>query len=154
VDDAVMDETPPRRPDNAIVLTGRAWVRPDDVDLSFSRSGGPGGQHVNKVNTRATLHVLVEAIEGLPSDARERLRRLAGQRLTNDDAIVLHSEATRSQRRNRDDVIDRLRDLVREAAQRPKIRRASRPSRARIERRSREKKQRGERERDRRPPDW
>ena len=117
-------------------------------------ASGPGGQHVNKVSTRATLRIAVESIHGLPTDARNRLRDLAGGRLTTDDVILLHADTTRSQRRNKDEALERLRDLVRRAAIRPRIRRTRKPSRAMIERRLNEKNQHAQKKRDRRRPDW
>lgn len=152
-DDADMSERQ-GIPENAIVLTGRAWVRPEDLVITFSRASGPGGQHVNKVSTRATLRIAVDAVEGLSTHARDRLRDLAGGRLNQDDTIMLHADSSRSQRRNREEVLERLRDLVRKAAIRPKVRRTRKPSRAMIERRLNQKKQRADRKRDRKRPDW
>jgi ribosome-associated protein len=141
-------------PENAIVLTRRAWVDPGDLEVTFSRSSGPGGQHVNKVSTRTTIRVAVGAIEGLDDGARRRLRDLAGSRLTQDDVIIINADSTRSQKRNREEAFERLADLVRRAMIRPLTRRATKPSRAMIERRITAKKQQGEKKRRRQGRDW
>ncbi|MEM7229638.1 MAG: aminoacyl-tRNA hydrolase, partial [Planctomycetota bacterium] len=106
-----------------------------------------------KVSTRATLRVPVDVIQGMDHHARRRLRDLAGHRLTSDDDIVIHADTTRSQRRNREEAIERLRDLVRRALIRPKPRIRTKPSKAMIERRIQAKKRRGERKRNR-GKDW
>lgn len=116
-----------------------------------TRSSGPGGQHVNKTSTRVELRV---ALADLPIDDRAmgRLRRLAGSRVTSDDELILASEETRSQRRNREDALERLRELVGRALVPPKRRVATRPSRGSVERRLAAKRERGEKKRLRRPP--
>jgi ribosome-associated protein len=120
---------------------------------SFSRSGGPGGQAVNKLNTRAELRISLSAIRGLSEHAAARLRKLAGARLNRRDEIVLHSDQSRSQRDNREACFDRLCALVRKALVQPKKRKKVKPTRAMIERRLQTKRKRGERKSLRRPPE-
>src|SRR5580693_6730877 len=93
----------PTPPSGAIQITPTIWVPESGVRIQFARSGGPGGQHVNKVNTKAELWVTVGSIIGLPPDAVGRLRRLAGRRFTAAGEIHLIAEASRSQETNRAD---------------------------------------------------
>jgi ribosome-associated protein len=92
----------------------------------------------------------MDAIKGLDDAARRRLRQLAGARLTNDDAIVIHAQNHRSQLDNRRACLERLRELVTEAAKKPKKRRKTRPSRAMIERRLSGKRKKSEKKQRRR----
>ena len=139
--------------DHDLQLAPGVWIAPGDVRVSFSRSSGPGGQAVNKLSTKAELRVSLDAIAGLTDDALLRLRRLAGQRLTDEDEIVIQADTNRSQRRNRDEAIDRFRQLVLRAATPPKRRKKTRPSRAVIERRLQAKREQSERKKRRKPPD-
>lgn len=143
-------ETNPAPDEPGIIqLTDRASVREVDATFTFARSGGPGGQSVNKLNSRAQLRVPVSAIIGLDEQATVRLRRLAGQRLTAADELLISSDRHRSQLDNRRDCWARLADLVAEAERIPKRRRKTRPSRAIIERRLEAKRQRSSRKRSR-----
>ena len=122
-----------------------ARVAESAVRVQTSRSGGPGGQSVNKLASAVEIWVPVTAIEGLDEHAQARLRALAGvARLTKDDEVHLRAEDTRSQRDNRTIVLDRLAELVGRALVRPKRRKKTRPSRASKQRRIDAKKQRGE----------
>ena len=98
------------------------------LTFSNSRSGGPGGQHVNKTESKVELRVAMAAICGLSVRATERLVALAGERLTTDGELILVCEETRSQRQNRELVIERLIELVRDARAVPKVRRVSKPT--------------------------
>jgi ribosome-associated protein len=115
----------------------------DDLDISFVRASGPGGQNVNKLSTAAQLRYDTARL-ALPDDARERLVRLAGQRLTKDGIIVIHAQRFRTQERNRADATDRLVALLQEALQRPKPRRPTRPTLGSKKRRLEGKKRRGD----------
>ena len=120
---------------------------------SSSRSGGPGGQHVNKTESKVELRVAISAITGLPPRAVDRLVQLAGERLTADGELLLTCEETRSQRRNRELVLERLSELVREARAVPKVRRPTKPSWGSKQRRLGEKSARAETKRQRRVSD-
>ncbi|TVQ61551.1 MAG: aminoacyl-tRNA hydrolase [Phycisphaerales bacterium] len=118
-------------------------IAPDAVRFAFTRSTGPGGQNVNKRSTRAEMRIRLDDIP-LPPDARRRLVRLAGSRITDDGELILTNEETRSQRRNRDACLDTLRELVVRALVKPKPRKKTKPSKGSVRRRLEEKSQRSE----------
>jgi ribosome-associated protein len=134
-------------------LGGGTWVATEDLRFTFVRGRGPGGQAVNKLSTSARLLVAVRAIRGLPNDARGRLRRLAGRRLTGDDDLAFQSRAHRSQIGNRRACVERLRELVAKALVKPVVRKKKKVTRGMKEKRLREKKRQSEKK-DRRRRDF
>jgi ribosome-associated protein len=115
----------------------------NDLDISFVRASGPGGQNVNKLSTAAQLRFDTRRM-ALPADAQARLVILAGQRMTKDGVIVIHAQRFRTQERNRMDAIDRLVGMLREAMVRPTPRRPTRPTLGSKQRRLEGKKRRGD----------
>jgi ribosome-associated protein len=135
-------------------ITRGIAIDENDIEISFIRASGPGGQNVNKLSTAAQLRYDTRRLT-LAADVAVRLASLAGQRMTRDGVIVIHAQRFRTQERNRADAIDRLIELLRKAATRPTPRRATRPTRTARERRIAGKKQRGGVKRLRaRPADW
>jgi ribosome-associated protein len=126
-----------------IWITGRLAIDPDEIHESFVRAGGPGGQHVNTTSSAVQLRFDVRHSPSLPDDVRARLERLAGHRLTRDGVLVLQSQGQRSQKRNREEALERLVALVRAAARPPVKRKPTRPTKASKQRRLDSKKRHG-----------
>ncbi|TVV71113.1 alternative ribosome rescue aminoacyl-tRNA hydrolase ArfB [Sphingomonas solaris] len=114
----------------AIPVTRSISIDSDELDESFTRSSGPGGQHVNTTDSAVMLRFDVGRSPGLPDAVKHRLAVLAGSRLTREGVLVLRSEGSRSQLLNRQEVRDRLIELIREATFVPKKRRPTKPTRA------------------------
>ncbi len=106
-----------------------------EFDWSYARSGGPGGQNVNKVSSKAILRWTVASTTNLPPEVRDRLIALNRRRVTTAGDLILTSQRYRDQDRNRQDCLEKLAELVREAATLPKARRATRPTRGSKKRR-------------------
>ena len=113
-----------------IRITREISIGPDEIVMEFVRSPGPGGQNVNKVATTAQLRFDVAGSPSLPDEVKQRVGKLAGRRLTTDGVLVIQARRFRSQGRNRTDAVDRLVDLLRRAAARPKPRRKTKPTAA------------------------
>ena len=113
-----------------IRVTDRIAIDEREIEESFVRSSGPGGQNVNKLATAVQLRFDVRRSPSLPNDVSVRLQRLAGSRLTNDGVLIITAQRFRTQERNRADALERLVALIREAAVVPKKRRPTKPSKA------------------------
>ena len=111
-----------------IDITDAISIDQAELDISFIQASGPGGQNVNKVATAAQLRFDARNSLSLPNEVKVRLQALAGQRLTREGVIVMTGRQHRTQDRNRQDVIDRLLALIREACIRPVKRRPTKPS--------------------------
>ena len=111
-----------------IRVTHRISLDESELHEDFVRASGPGGQHVNKTSSAVQLRFDVRNSPNLPDDVRARLERLAGSRLTLDGVLILVADGYRSQLRNREDALERLIELIREAAVPPKPRRPTKPT--------------------------
>jgi ribosome-associated protein len=126
-----------------IRITPQISLDEREIEERFIRASGPGGQNVNKLATAVQLRFDVRHSPALPDEVRTRLAVLAGRRLTRDGVLVITAQRHRTQERNRSDALDRLIELVRQAAVRPTPRRPTRPPKAARERRIESKKRRG-----------
>jgi ribosome-associated protein len=118
-------------------------IADDELEWKFIRASGPGGQNVNKVSSAVQMRFNLPVNTSIPVAARNRLRRLAGQRLLDDGTILIAARSERSQDQNRRDAIERLAALIRAALIEPKIRRKTKPTKGSKERRIESKKRRG-----------
>ena len=133
-----------------IRITRNIAIDESEIEEEFVRASGPGVQNVNKVATAVMLRFNAAGSPSLPDDVRERLRRVAGKRMTRDGVIVIHARRYRTQERNRRDALDRLVTLIRRATERPKPRRRTKPTGASREKRLQTKRRRSEAKRRRR----
>jgi ribosome-associated protein len=127
-----------------LVVTPTLTIADDDLRFTFSRSSGPGGQNVNKVNSKATLHFSVRHSSGLPPGVRERFAQRFGSRLTNEGDVVITSQESRDQPKNIDSCLEKLRGMILEVLHPPKKRRATKPTKGSKRRRVEAKKRRSQ----------
>jgi ribosome-associated protein len=135
-------------------INDRISIPMDEFRFDYARSGGPGGQNVNKVATKATLRWSPAESPSLPDPVRRRLLRAISSRLTTEGELIISSQRTRDRLRNIDDCLDKLRDLVLEAATPPKPRIATRPTLGSKQRTTEAKKQRSQTKKLRKPPSF
>jgi ribosome-associated protein len=133
-----------------LVVNPRLEVPFDELHFTYARSSGPGGQNVNKVNTKAVLRWSVRHSPSLPEEIRSRLVAKIGSRLTLGGDLVITSQRFRDAGRNAADCLEKLRTLLAEAAIAPKQRKRTRPGKGAIRRRLADKRQQGEKKRGRR----
>jgi ribosome-associated protein len=125
-----------------LIINNNVQIPASELIYTASRASGPGGQHVNTTDSRIQLRWNLEASTALTEPQRSRLRRAFSSRITEAGEIILACDSNRSQRRNREEVTQRLAALVREALIPPKPRKKTRPTKASRERRLEEKRQR------------
>ena len=145
-------QTPPN-PANLLAISSSLAIPLDEFSFEFARSGGPGGQNVNKVNSKAVLRWKPAASPSLPPPVRDRLVRSIASRMTRDGELLITSQLTRDQGRNVADCLDKVRQLVLIALHPPKTRRASRPTLGSQQRRVESKLRHSSTKRLRRKPD-
>ena len=126
-----------------IRITPRIALDESEIEESFIRASGPGGQNVNKLATAVQLRFDARRSPALSDDVRARLDRLAGRRMTREGVLVITAQRHRTQARNREDALARLIDLIRSAAVAPAVRRPTKPSKAARRERLDAKKRRG-----------
>jgi ribosome-associated protein len=118
-----------------LIVTPQIRIPLGELEFTFARSGGPGGQNVNKVNSKATLRWHASASPSLPEDVRERFVKKYGHRLTTDGELLITSQRFRDAGRNTADCLEKLRGMIADVAVAPKTRRPSRRTRGSVERR-------------------
>ncbi|MCZ6721879.1 MAG: alternative ribosome rescue aminoacyl-tRNA hydrolase ArfB [Proteobacteria bacterium] len=126
-----------------IEITDRIAIAPREIEETFIRAPGPGGQNVNKLSTAVQLRFDLRHSPSLPDDVRARAERLAGKRLTKEGVIVITAARFRTQEQNRDDALVRLTELLKKAARRPATRKPTRPTLGSKKRRLEGKTRRG-----------
>jgi len=127
-----------------IYITKDISLEEKEIQMDFIRASGPGGQNVNKVSTAVQLRFDIKHSPSLPSEVRQRLLKLAGQRVTGDGVLVIDARRFRRQETNRQDALNRLKELIRKATQKPKKRLRTRPTLESKKRRLEKKRQHSE----------
>ena len=135
-----------------LIVNPRIVIPGGELEFSYARSSGPGGQNVNKVSSKAVLRWNPATSQGLPEPVRERFLATYGSRLTNEGELILASQLSRDRLKNIADCLNRLRALILAVAVAPKKRRPTKPSKGSIERRIQSKKDTSSKKAGRQPP--
>lgn len=131
-------------------ISNKTQIPLTEFDFTFARSSGPGGQNVNKVNTKATLMWDITHSKSLTDSHKERFREKYKRRINKEGKVVIHSQRYRDQGRNVADCLTKLQELLREVETRPKARKKTKPSKGSIRRRLDNKKKNAEKKQGRR----
>jgi ribosome-associated protein len=134
----------PNESSGGVELAPGVFAPESAVEVRYVRARGPGGQNVNKVSTAAEVRIMLSAVTGLNDRARARLVEALGSRLTEAGDILIHCDEHRSQERNREEALGRLREMIVRARIEPKVRRRTKPSRGSQMRRMDAKRHRGQ----------
>ncbi|HVA44929.1 MAG TPA: alternative ribosome rescue aminoacyl-tRNA hydrolase ArfB [Pirellulales bacterium] len=143
----------PQDPESFLTVSNRIRIPLEEFEFTFARSSGPGGQNVNKVNSKALLRWPVRTSPSLPEAVRERFVGRYGNRITVDGDLLISSQRFRDQGRNVDDCLDRLREMLAAVAAPPTRRKRTKPTRASIRRRLENKRRTSQKKQGRREPD-
>lgn len=133
-----------------LIINSRLSIPDGELIETFVRSSGPGGQNINKVASAVQLRFGVENSTALSEEVKQRLKRLAGRRMTSEGVIVIEAKRYRDQEKNRADARERLAALIRRALEQPKPRKRTRPSRSAVQERLDQKRKNSERKKMRR----
>jgi ribosome-associated protein len=135
-----------------LIVSSNVRIPLEEFAFTFVRSSGPGGQNVNKVNTKAVLRWAINASPSLPEPVRQRFLAQFGTRVTNDGDLVLSSQRFRDQSQNQRDCLDKLREMLAAVAVAPKRRRKTKPTKGSVVRRRDEKRANSQKKQNRRTP--
>lgn len=133
-----------------LAVNSRIQIPREEFEFTFARSSGPGGQNVNKVNSKALLRWPIRTSPSLPEEVRARFIERYRTRLTESGDVLISSQRYRDQARNVDDCLEKLREMILAVVQRPKTRKATKPSRSSQRRRMEGKRQQSEKKQGRR----
>ena len=136
-----------------LTVNSRIQIPLGEFHFTFSRSSGPGGQNVNKLNTKATLRWAVAQSPSLPDDVRQRFLERYRTRVTSEGNLLMTSQRFRDAGRNAGDCLEKLRQMLSAVAHPPKVRKATKPSRASKRRRLEDKRKQSEKKQSRRSPE-
>lgn len=137
-----------------LVVSASVKIPLEEFEFTYARSSGPGGQNVNKVNSKALLRWPVMVSPSLPPAVRERFLAKFGNKLTNDGDLLISSQQTRDQGVNAQDCLDKLREMIVSVLQAPKRRRPTKPTRSSQKKRGETKKQNAQKKQGRQKPSW
>ena len=132
-----------------IKITDKISISENELEFDFTRSGGPGGQKVNKTSSAVVLRFDIDSSPSLSETVKNRLRKISGSRITDEGILVIHARRYRSQAMNRNDAVQRLIKLLAAAAQKPIERKSTKPTHASREKRLQDKKEKSLRKKDR-----
>jgi len=137
-----------------LVINSRMQIPRDELHFTFARSSGPGGQNVNKLNTKAVLRWSITTTSSLPEDVRRRFLAQFRSRVTENGEFVIASQKFRDQSRNIADCLKKLEAMLASVAVAPRKRKRTKPSRGSVERRLDVKRRRAKRKKERRRGEW